>query len=266
MKLSRLRHILTPGLLVAGAYGVFAVAVCAQVQTESTTKTEHSTNEVKIERAEVVYVTGNDLVVKMEDGTIRHLPNIPESARVDVDGKQLGIHDLKPGMKLQRTITTTTTPRTVTTVQSVTGKVWQVTPPNSVILTLNDGTNQKFNIPKGQKFTVDGQQTDAFGLKKGMMISATKVVEVPETVVEQQRQLTGKMPPPPPAPPADTPILVVTMQHPPTPTSAAAPEVAKAEPAPTKLPKTGSMAPLVGLLGLFSLTLSLGIGVLRRCR
>jgi LPXTG-motif cell wall-anchored protein len=237
----------------------------AQVQTESTTAHGQSTHEVKVEHAEVVYVTGNDLVVKMEDGEVRHIPNVPESTKVDVDGKELGIHDLKPGMHLQRTITTTTTPRMVTTVQSVRGKVWQVSPPNSVILTLEDNTNQKFTIPKGQKFTVDGQQTDAFGLKKGMMISATKVVEVPETVVSQQHQLTGRMPPPPPAPPADTPILLVVMTAPPAaPTATPAEAAVAAEPAPTKLPKTGSMAPLVGLLGLVSLTLSLVIGVIRR--
>ena len=63
-------------------------------------------------------------------------------------------------MKLQRNITTASTPQTITTVQSVTGKVWHVTPPNSVILTLEDGTNQSFKIPNGQKFTIDGQQVD----------------------------------------------------------------------------------------------------------
>jgi hypothetical protein len=76
-------------------------------------------------------------------------------------------------MKLQRTIATTTTSQTVTTVQTVTGKVWNVNPTNSVILTLEDGTNQQFKIPKGQKFNVDGQETDARGLRKGMKISAT---------------------------------------------------------------------------------------------
>lgn len=263
MNLSRIRHILTPGLLAAGAYGVFSVGMFAQVQTEATTAHGQSTHEVKVERAEVLYVTGNDLVVRMEDGQVRHIANVPESAKVDVEGKELGIHDLRPGMKLQRTITTTTTPRTMTTVQSVRGKVWQVSPPNSVILTLEDNTNQKFSIPKGQKFTVDGQQTDAFGLRKGMMISATKVVEVPETVVQQQRQLTGKMPPPPPAPPADTPILIVVAAPVAAPTATPA-EAAAAEPAPTKLPKTASMAPLIGLLGLVSLTLSIVIGVIRR--
>jgi LPXTG-motif cell wall-anchored protein len=267
MKILQVRHTLSPALLAAGAIGIFAVATCAQVQTESSTKSGQATKEVKVERAEVVYVSGNDLVVKMEDGQIRHVANVPESARVNVDGKELGIHDLKPGMKLQRTITTTTTPRTVTTVQSVTGKVFHVTPPTSVILTLEDGTNQSFRIPKGQKFDVDGQQMDAFGLKKGMRISATKIVEVPETVVEQQRKLTGSMPPPPPPPPADKPVLVVMMQQPaPAQAPAAAPEVAKAEPAPTSLPKTGSLAPLVGLLGLVSLMLSLSMSAVRRFR
>jgi hypothetical protein len=145
----------------------------------------------------------------MEDGEIRHIPNVPESARATVDGKELGIHDLRPGMKLQRTITTTKTPQTVTTVQSVTGKVFHVQPPNSVILTLENGENQEFKIPKGQKFMINGRETDAWGLQKGMTVTATKVVEVPITVVEHERQVTGTAPPPPPAPPADVPILIV---------------------------------------------------------
>ena len=48
-----------------------------------------------------------------------------------------------------------------------------------MILTLEDGTNQQFKIPNGQKFMVNGQMTDAWGLKKGMTVSATKVVEEP---------------------------------------------------------------------------------------
>jgi hypothetical protein len=265
MKVSQIKHTFLGALLVGGAIGVFSVAMSAQVQTESSTTHGQATKVVKVERGEVVYVSGNDLVVKMEDGQIRHIPNVPESAKITVEGKELGIHDLKPGMKLERTITTTTTPRTITTVQSVTGKVFHVSPPNSVILTLQDGTNQQFTIPKGQKFTVNGEPTDAFGLKKGMMVSATKVVEVPETVVEQQRKVTGTLPPPPPAPPADQPILVVVAPKAAAPTPAAAtPEVAKAEPAPTSLPKTASIAPLIGLLGLISLMLSLGLGVVRK--
>jgi hypothetical protein len=144
-------------LAVGAMFLTFTVGLSAQVQTQtSTTKGAHS-QEVSVERGEVVYVTGNDLVVKMEDGTIRHVANVPESARVTVDGQQLGIHDLKPGMKLQRTITVTKTPTVVTTVKTVTGKVWHVTPPNTVVLTLEDGTNEQFKIPNNQKFNIDGE-------------------------------------------------------------------------------------------------------------
>jgi LPXTG-motif cell wall-anchored protein len=249
-------------LLLTGALCCLALALTtnAQVQTNTSTTAGQPTKVATVERGEVVLVSGNDLVVKMEDGSIRHFPNVSESARVTVDGQQLGIHDLKPGMKLQRTITTTTTPQTVTTVQTVTGKVWQVNPPLSVILTLEDGTNQQFKIPKGQKFNVDGQMTDAFGLKKGMRISATKIVEVPETVVSQQRKVTGTMPPPPPAPPADAPILVAAAK----PTPAPAAQAAAAEPTPKKLPKTGSELPLIGLLGFLFLSVSLGLQLVRR--
>jgi hypothetical protein len=175
-----------------------------------------------------------------------------------VDGQQLGIHDLKPGMTLERTITTTTTPQTITTVKHVTGTVWEVNPPNSVILTLEDGTNQQFKIPEGQKFNIDGQMIDAWGLRKGMKVSATKIVEVPEEVVEQQKEYAGTMPPP--APPADLPILVFVLI---VPVELAASEPspapsAPAETAPATLPKTASQLPLIGILGALALLSGLG--------
>jgi RNase P/RNase MRP subunit p29 len=235
-----------------------ALTTTAQVQTTTRTTPGQATKEVTVERGEVVLVDGNDLFVKMEDGSIRHFPNVPESARVTVDGQQLGIHDLKPGMKLQRTITTTTTPQTVTTVQTVTGTVWQVFPPNSVILTLENGQNQSFKIPKDQKFDIEGQMVDAFGLRKGMKVTATKIVEVPENVVSEERRVTGTLPPPP-APPADTPILVVATRPTQAPTARTS-----AESTPAELPKTASDLPLVGLLGLLFLSASLGLQLLRR--
>jgi LPXTG-motif cell wall-anchored protein len=247
-------------LLLGALCLALAVSTNAQIQTEKSTTVGRTTMQVQVERGEVVLVDGNDLVVKMEDGTIRHFPNLPESATATVDGKQLSIHDLKPGMKLQRNITTASTPQTITTVQSVTGKVWHVTPPNSVILTLEDGTNQSFKIPNGQKFTIDGQQVDAFGLKKGMVVTATKIVEVPETVVSQHKHVSGTMPPPQ-APPADVAILVATGKPAAAPAPATAETTASA-PA-TKLPKTGSNLPLVGLFGLLLMSTSLGIRLLR---
>jgi hypothetical protein len=232
-----------------------AIWLAAQVQTNTTETSHAATVQTTVEHGEVVYVSGNELVVKMDDGSLRHFANVPESAKVNVDGQELGIHDLKVGMKLQKTVTTTTTPKTITTVKTVTGKVWHVTPPTSVILTLEDGSNQQFKIPKDQKFNVDGQMVDAWGLKKGMKISATKVVEEPTIEVAHQQQLTGSMPPPPPPPPPDTPIIIAVVTPPATPAAATAP---------AELPKTASDLPLIGLLGLTSLGAALGLGLLRR--
>jgi len=239
---------------------VSAASTRAQVQTQTTTTKGEVAKQVTVDRAEVVLVEGNDLVLKMEDGSIRHIPNVPERDKIDVDGKQLGIHDLKPGMKLQHTLTITTTPQVVTTVQTVSGTIFHVTPPNSLILILEDGTTQTFKIPKDQKFNVNGQMLGAFALRKGMKLTATKIVESPETVVTSHKKVTGTLPPPPPAPPADVPILVAMETPTPAPTtSAEAPSAA----APAKLPKTGSDLPLVGLLGLLCISASLGVKFLR---
>jgi len=242
-------------LLAVGLLLRFTVSMKAQVQSQTTTTHGAATKEVKVERGEVVYVFGNEVIVKMENGEIRDIPNVPESARVTVDGKEIGIHEVKVGMKLEKTITTTTTPRMVTKVETVTGKVFHVTAPTSVILTLENGENQQFKIPKDQKFNIDGQMVDAFHLKKGMKVSATRITETPETVVTQKAFLAGKMPPPTPPPP-DVPILVAT----------AAPTLAAPEAAPAKLPKTGSPLPLIGLLGALMVSMGLGLRAIRRTR
>ena len=187
---------------------VLALNVNAQVKTETKVEEGLASQTVKVETGEVVYVSGNDLIVKTDDGVLRHFPNVPGDKTVTVGGKELTIHDLKPGMKLQRTTITTATPRMITTVKTVTGKVWSVNPPNSVILTLEDGKNQSFHIPEGQKFNVNGQETDAWGLKKGMNISATAVTETPETVVSQKVVRTGTMPSPTPEPPPQGAVLL----------------------------------------------------------
>src|SRR5215475_14803270 len=110
-------------ILAVGAIGLaFTARMSAQVQTATDTAAGASTHEVKVVNATVVAVSGNDVVVKMEDGTLRHIANVPDSARATVDGKEVGVHDLVPGMKLQKTITTTTTPKVITTTKTVTGK------------------------------------------------------------------------------------------------------------------------------------------------
>jgi hypothetical protein len=242
----------------AGSLVCIALALGAMAQdtSQTTTSTGQATKETQVRSGEVVYVSGNDLVVKTDDGKVKHF-TVPEGATATVDGQQMSIHDLKPGMKLQQTITTTTTPEIVKTVRTIKGKVWQVQPPVSVILKLPDGTNQQYKIPKGQKFDVNGQQTDAWGLKKGMEVTATVIKETPEDVVAQTRTTTGEMPtpPPPPATPPQEGVLLVEVEEAPAPA-----QVAQAE-KPATLPQTASFLPLIGLVG--ALALGLGLKIAR---
>jgi hypothetical protein len=258
---TRVSKVILRGLLGGGAVCVaFSLPSAGQVQTSTTEAHGESTKQVAIARGEIVYIGGNNVVVKMDDGTLRHFDNVPESTTINVDGKQLNVHQLQVGMKVERQTITTATPRVVTKVETVTGKVWQISPPNSVILTLENGQNQTFKIPKGQKFVIDGQETDAWGLKKGMKVAAQRVTEVPETVITQEIKRTGTAPPPPPQPKADVPILMVT-----TPPVAPA-ETAQAAPAgetSKKLPTTGSDWPLIGLLGALFCGLSLAAMTIR---
>jgi hypothetical protein len=162
-------------------------------------------------------------------------------------------------MKLQKTVTTSTTPKLITTTQTVTGTVWHVNPPANVVLTLDDGTQQKFTIPQGQKFNVEGKMVDAWGLKKGMKVSATKVVEEPVTEMAVKQELTGTLPPPPPA---ELPLLVIV--HKPAAVPHAETAAATTPQAPAEMPKTAGELPLLGLVGLLAVLASLLLGLRRR--
>jgi hypothetical protein len=258
MNSTRLSRTILCGLLAGGASCIaFSFSAAAQVQTQTSETRGAPTKTVTVQRGEIVHIAGNDVVVKMEDGTLRDFDNVSDKVTFMVDGRPVNIHNAKVGMKLEKQTIVSSTPRVITTVESVTGTVWHVTPPTSVILRLENGENQSFKIPSGQKFTINGEEKDAWGLKKGMKVQATRVTEVPETLVSHEIKATGKMPPPPPQPTADVPILVVMAQPVPAP-------VETAEAAPKKLPTTGSDLPLIGLLGVLFCSLSLTGMTIRR--
>jgi len=274
------------GLMMAGLVSLATAATGrAQDTTQTMIRPGTPTTTSTVERGEVVYVSGNDLVVKMDTGEIRHL-NVPDSARATVEGKELSVHDLKPGMKLQRTITTTQSPKTVTTIRTIQGTVWSVIAPSTLVLSFPEGPNKTYNVPKDQKFVIDGKTYTVFELKKGMKVGATVVSEAATTTVSQTRSTTGTAAaaaaPPPPPPPPPTPVVYVgvllievsapPVPPPPPPTGlAVTPNARRAaaagaapEPAPKALPKTASSMPLVGLLGILLCAASFGIRMLRR--
>jgi hypothetical protein len=248
------------GLLSAGVFGmVLAVSVSGQVKTTTSETFGRTTHHITVESGEIVFVKGNNVIIKMDNGELRDFNNVPNSTTFMVSGMPVNIRNAKVGMKLQKQTIITTQPKVVTTVETVTGTVWQVSPPTKVILTLENGQNQRFNIPKGQKFIVDGKETDASGLRKGMKVQAQRVTEVPVTVIAEETRRTGTMPPPPQVPNPDLPILVVASAPSPAPAV-----TASAESIPKRLPHTASDLPLIGLLGALLCGISLTTIVVRQ--
>jgi LPXTG-motif cell wall-anchored protein len=256
---------------VAVLWMACAAVVLAQVKTTTTEQKGQAGKQVTVERGEVVYISGNDIVVKMESGEVRDI-NVPDGATAMVDGKEITIKDLKVGMKLSKTIVTTTTPKMVETVRTGTGTVVNVQAPNYATVRFEDGTVERYRIPKDQKFVIEGVARTAFELKPGMKITATRIVTTPAVEISEQKQVTGTAPPPPPPPPPTTPtmegaLLILERAPRPSPVSAAVPDtLPQPAPAPAAkaLPKTGSAMPLLGLLGLLFSGASFGVRLLRR--
>jgi hypothetical protein len=241
--------------VVLACLALAASAAAQDTSTAGSYQSGQATVTTEVKRAEIVYVSGNDVVVRMDDGQIKHVV-VPDDKKITVDGKDLTVHELQPGMHVTKTITSTSTPRTITTVRTVKGKVWYVNPPTSVILTLPDGTNKQYTSSKGQKFLMsDGKMHDLFDIRKGDTISATAITESPEVDVTTTSRATGTAPPPPP-PPDVTPAPVTALLI-------EAPAPAPQEVAQAALPKTGSTIPLIGLLGLVFTGMYFGFRALR---
>ena len=237
---------------------VAMVAIGSWAQDSSVTTIQHgpSSFDTEAKNAEVVYVEGNDLVLKLENGRVEHLV-VPDSDTFFIDGKSVTVHELTPGTKLTQTITTTTTPRYVSTVRILEGKVWHVNAPTSLILTLPDNTNQVYSVPDHAKFVIDGKTKSIFELKKGMKLKATIATDDTRTVVEQSKFAFGQAPP---ATPREVGVLLFLHPTQPQPT------LASAEPPEGMLPATGTSLPTVGLMGTLVLAASFGLWTFRRSR
>ena len=157
---------------------------------------------------EVVKVEGNNLLVKMANGEMRLLSNVPDSRMALIDGKEIGVRDLKPGTTLTSTITRTATPVTVQTTPFGTGTVWHAMG-TTVILTLPNGEYKRYSVMgDNNKFTVDGKPATMFDLKPGMVVAGEKIVAEPTVEFASNARLVGQNPGSPYTPPASaTPVV-----------------------------------------------------------
>jgi LPXTG-motif cell wall-anchored protein len=232
---------------VLGAALVGTTAAVTLAQTTTQTK-----------KFEVIAVEGNDLVVKLPEGT-KEL-TVPEDFRFDVDGKSLSVHDLKPGMTGTATITTRTTMVPVTVTEVKNGTVMKALGGTSIIVRDDEKNIIKMfsqaDVDKRNiKIMRGGEPAQITDFREGDKISATIITSMPPKVLtEKQVQATLARSE------GGTGAAAA-------PRAAAAPTPSPAAPAaeaPKTLPKTASPLPLVGLMGLASLAAGLGLTARRR--
>jgi hypothetical protein len=225
-----------------------ASAVLVSLATMTAAQTPPTTTEVTKGAAtvttselkgEVEYVEGNSLVVTMSSGEVRTF-HIPESRRFLIDGKELSVHELKPGTMLTASVTTTATPVITRTTTVGSGTVWHVLR-NNVIVTLPNGENKQFIVEADTRITVNGRPTTVADLRKGMVVHAERVVEQPMTEITTDTRVLGQAPPQPAPKTEPAPAVVQPM---PTEPPEAEAQTAPVEPAP---PTTSRPVPRVAL-------------------
>jgi LPXTG-motif cell wall-anchored protein len=177
----------------------------------------------------VVYVGGNDLVIKAASGKLLNYA-VPAGYGFTDSGKPATLEQLKPGDKLTAVVDTGTDPQVVASIAVVKTKVFSATPPNLLTISSPEGALNVI-VPLGTKFSVDGKTVGLSDLSSGMMLEATVITPARE----------GEEPSTTPATPPLSGVLLV----------------AKLE----DLPATGTRLPLYGLVG--GLMLLVGFALLR---
>ncbi len=239
-----MRRTLTRGLLASMVVILTAAVSLAQQSTTTSTQTK---------TFEVISVDGNDLVVKMPEGT-RELV-VPDDFRFTVDGQQLSVHDLKPGMKGTAIVTTKTTVTPVTVTEIKNGTVMQASGP-SIIVKTDQGIkmfSQGEVDKRGVKIVRNGQPAVINDFHQGDQISATIITTHPPHVMTE-KQVNATL--------AKASGAAPAASAGPAPAMAAAP--AGEAPAAKHLPKTASLWPTLWLASMLSLGLGIFLTLKRR--
>ena len=180
----------------AAAISLFTIlsAATAQEMPRTTKEAIKGTARIATEKVTgtVLQAEGNTLAVRMSTGEIQEFV-VPSDRRFMIDGKELTVDQLEPGTELEATVTTTTMPITERTTTVGSGKVWYVSGRN-VIITLPNGENKAYVVDENYRFNVHGQPASVHDLRKGMTISAQKIVEEPTIVLTRDTVVTGHAP------------------------------------------------------------------------
>ncbi len=182
---------------------------------------------------EIVVISGNTVVIRDAQGAHRYTM-LPES-KLMVDGKDLTVRELKPGMHVAAA--PTGPGETVVVTQVREGKILEVSGTNLIVRD-QDGV-KRYIVDPDFKVVVDGKESSVTSLRPGMVLTAMIVTRSSPTM--------------------DT-TMAATRSTAETETGTGAHRSAR------RLPKTASSLPLLGLLGLASLASGLTLRAARLSR
>lgn len=216
---------------------------------------------------EVVAVDGNLLVVNLPEGT-REI-NVPAGFMFTVNGQQLTVQQLKPGMKGTATITTKTTVTPVTVTEIKSGTVMQ-SAGSSIIVRTGDQVKMftQGDIDKrGVKILRDGRPATIADFRQGDTLTATIITSLPPRVMtekEVQATLaTGKTAASASAP-ASASSGTAGMKTQSSQSAAQTQSGAPSTGAARELPKTASSWPLLALVSVLLLAVGCALNFGRR--
>jgi hypothetical protein len=234
---------------------VLAAAVVCSTAVVSLAQQTTSSSETKT--FEILAVDGNQLVVRLPEGT-REL-TVADDFRFNVNGQMLSVRELKPGMKGTATITTRTTVTPVTVTEVKNGTVVHSSG-GSIIVRTDEGFRSftQGDVDKrGVKIMRAGKPAQVSDFRVNDRLSATIITSMPPRVLtEKEVQATLATGGAAAGGAAAGGAAAASASSASAGTTAAG--------AKRTLPKTASSWPFIGLASALSLALGLALTVRRR--
>jgi hypothetical protein len=137
----------------------------------------------EIRNATVISAWENTVVFRNEKGETRQI-ELPAGFMVNVDGKDVPVSALKPGMKVSATVKTTTSPVVVQTKTLKDAKV--IKNAGGILYVRESDGIHSYNIPAGFRFDVGGAKLRLEELQQGQHLNATIVHTATGTHTEQE--------------------------------------------------------------------------------
>lgn len=136
-----------------------------------------------IENGTVVNVGENMIVIRDTSGVMKEYDVAP-GFTATVDGRQMGLNDIKPGMKITAAIKTVSVPVVVHTTELKNAKV--IKNAGGLLYVRESDGIHSYNVPAGFRFNIGGAKLRLDDLQQGQHLNATIVHTARGSHTEQE--------------------------------------------------------------------------------